>query len=93
MKNDLNPELKKRRGNHLEAMLRYEELLIDIARGEYSFDKNELGESEVTEIVRETIANCSKCNGNGYSFDEAGEEDNCDDCCGIARNIITNYRD
>lgn len=91
---DKNPNLEKCRGNHTDAMLRYEELLIEIARGEYSFTKDQYGSSEIKEVVRMAIVNCGDCDGRGsvtWMEGDLQEEDNCQSCLGQFWNIIKEY--
>ena len=94
MMEDRNPNLEKCRGNHTDAMLRYEELLVEIARGEYSFTKDRYGNSEIEEAVRATLVNCKGCDGSGFiSWMDGDEmdEDNCQSCHGKFSNIIKEY--
>lgn len=92
MATDKNPELEPYRGDHTEAMLRYEEVLIEIARGEYSFERDKWGKCEVEEVVRMIIVNCECCDGSGFVIDADGMDANCDDCAGSMRSIIERYK-
>ena len=87
MTEDKNPNLEECRGNHTEAMLRYEEFLVYLAR--YSN-----GISHLTHDIRELIVNCPECDGSGTIYsqeDEYLEEYPCRSCEGKFEHIIEEY--
>ena len=87
MMEDKNPKLEECRGNHTEAMLRYEEFLIYLARHPDDI-------LNLKHDIREIIVNCSECNGDGTLYiqeDEYLEEYLCRSCEGKFENIIEEY--
>ena len=87
MTEDKNPNLEKCRGNHTEAMLRYEGFLVYLAR----YPNNIMN---MKHAIRELIVNCPECDGSGTVYiedDEYLEEYPCRSCNGKFEHIIKEY--
>lgn len=84
---DKNPVLDECRGDHTEAMLRYEEFLVYIAK--YPKDIISLKDD-----ILDLIVNCPECGGSGDIYCDDGEyleEYPCRSCDGKYKNIIEEY--